>query len=98
MARKGNSVNDVILSNLIKKYKLHQGFAAEDKSFDDVILFNIESSIKYIVNAGVSEKQITNGDADFAIIRGASDMWDGDRFSRLFFMAVTQIRGGDYKA
>jgi len=77
---------------LIEKYKLHQGFA--DDSFDNVIRFNIESAIKYILNAGVTVKRINGGEADYAIIRGASDMWDADRFSRLFFMAVTQIRGG----
>ena len=85
-------VNEKKIKNLIKFYKLHQGFA--DDSFDEVIKFNIESAIKYIVNAGVSIKQINDSEADFAIIRGASDMWDGDRFSRLFIMAVTQIRGG----
>ena len=83
-------VNEAKKAELIKKYKLHQGFA--DDSFDDVILFNIDSAIKYVVNAGVSEEQINNGEADYAIIRGASDMWDGDNFSRLFQMSVTQIR------
>ena len=75
---------------LIKKYKLHQGFA--DDSFDDVIRFNIESAIKYILTTGVIIDQINDGEADFAIIRGASDMWDDNKFSRLFFMNVTSIR------
>jgi len=83
-------VNKTKILDLIKSYKLHQGFA--DGSFDDTIRLNVESAIKYIVNAGISEKQINDGDADFAIIRGASDMWDGDRFSRLFIMSVTQVR------
>ena len=84
-------VNEAKKAELIKKYKLHQGFA--DDSFDDTIKFNIESAINFIVNAGISEKQINDGDADFAIVRGASDMWDGDRFSQLFRISVAQIRG-----
>jgi hypothetical protein len=78
--------------DLISKYKAHQGFADADSSFDEVIRFNIESAIKYIVKAGVSMEQVNGGEADFAIIRGASDMWDGDRFSRIFMMSVTQLR------
>ena len=80
------------IKELIDKYKLHQGFVAEDNSFDETIRFNIESAIKYILNTGVTEEQINGGEADYAIIRGASDMWDGERFSRLFIMSVTQIR------
>ena len=87
-------VNQEKIAELIKNYKLHQGFA--DDSFDETIKFNIESAIKYIVNAGVTFEQINDGEADFAIIRGASDMWDGDRFSRLFIMSVTMIRRGKH--
>ena len=85
-------IDEKKIIELIKKYKLHQGFAAEDNSFDETIRFNIESAVKYILNTGVTEEQINGGEADYAIIRGASDMWDGDRFSRLFIMSVTQIR------
>jgi hypothetical protein len=87
---------DEKIIGLIKKFKLHQGFAADDKSFDDTIKFNIESAVKFIVGAGVSEQQILDGEADFAIVRGASDMWDGDYFSRLFIASVAQIRGVKY--
>lgn len=89
-------VKDIKIDELVAKYKLHQGFT--DGSFDDVIRMNITGAIQYIVNAGVSEKQINAGEADFAIIRGAADMWESDRFTRMFFMLVTQLRaskGGD---
>ena len=82
--------NEQKIAELVEKYKLHQGFT--DDSFDDVIRFNVESAIQYILNAGVSEAQIAAGKADFAIIRGAVDMWESDRFSRMFFMLVTQVR------
>lgn len=76
--------------NLLTKIKKGKNITGTYQ--DDTLQIHIDEVKAFMLSAGVSQAVIDSDKAVGCILRGVSDLWEGDSLSSYFKMRVQQLR------